>query len=693
MVAFFYVKSFSIFGGYYAVVLNKKNILLFLLSCVVLACTQNNTTPKSSDSTDSLTVWFEKANNDSISYAKRQFYTQKAFAVVSEQKNDSMKRIYYFKIANRYFNMNAMDDYKKSVRATIQLCEEAKDTLGLGKAYSYLGDYYGTKFVSDSAYIYYFKAEKLYKKINDNGKIAKTILNKSVLQLNEKDYIGSEKAAFDALKYLRKANDEELTYQAYNVLGVIYNELNEYDKSLEFHNKALTVVLNSKIPSELQYKAMSLNNIGAIYQYKDNHISAIKKFNEALNERNLYYGNPLLYAALLNNLGYSKFKLKENIGILNLFYKSLKISDSLKLIPNTIFCKLNLSEYYAYNKDTIKARSFAKEAYTLAKSNNLSKDVLLSLKQLAVVVPEKSAAFSLEYIRINDSLQIAERKIRNKLARIEFETEELAIEKDNLLEQQRTIIFIGLGVLFLFGLFYVIRFQAAKNRELILKQEQQKANEEVYQIMLRQQEKIEAVRQLEKKQIAKELHDGVLGKLFGTRMNLDSLNNYNDEKTIAERVVFIEELKSIEQEIREISHDFNKEKTAIFNNFVVMVMNFIQSQNSVCTAEIDFQMDDAIDWSTFSNITKINLYRILQESFQNINKYAKAKQVIVTFDKVESILKLNIQDNGVGFNYKRKRNGIGLTNMNSRIIESGGTMTITTEINKGTKLEFELPIP
>jgi signal transduction histidine kinase len=396
---------------------------------------------------------------------------------------------------------------------------------------------------------------------------------------------------------------------------------------------------------------------------------------------------------VIDNLSYSKLKIGDLKELPRKFYESLKITDSLKLFPRIIGTKLNLSEYYSYTKDTVKARSFAKEAYILAKSNHLSKDVLLSLKQLAVVAPEKSAAFSLEYIHINDSLQIAERKIRNKLARIEFETEELAIEKDNLLEQQRTIIFIGLGVLFLFGLFYVIRFQAAKNRELILKQEQQKANEEVYQIMLRQQEKIEAVRQLEKKQIAKELHDGVLGKLFGTRMNLDSLNNYNDEKTIAERVVFIEELKSIEQEIREISHDFNKEKTAIFNNFVVMVMNFIQSQNSVCTAEIDFQMDDAIDWSTFSNITKINLYRILQESFQNINKYAKAKQVIVTFDKVESILKLNIQDNGVGFNYKRKRNGIGLTNMNSRIIESGGTMTITTEINKGTKLEFELPIP
>ena len=659
----------------------------------VLGCFQHNTKIQSSAITDSLTVWFEKANNDSLTYSKRKYYTQKAFSVVSGQKNDSMKRVYFFKIANRYFNMNAMNDYKKSVQTTVRLCEEAKDTLGLGKAYSYLGDYYGAKFVSDSAYLNYFKAEKLYIKIKDNSKIAKTILNKSVLQLNEKDYIGSEKAAFDALKYLRKTNNNELTYQAYNILGIMYNELNEYDKSLEFHTKALELVENEKINIELQTKSMSLNNIGLVYHNRKQYKNAINEFEVALRQPNIINENGVLYAALKDNLGYSKFKTCNLNELPGLFNESLKLADSLKLTPNAINCNLHLSEYYTYTKDFSKARSFANRAYTLAKSNNLSKDVLLSLKQLSVVMPEKSAAFSREYIHINDSLQIAERKIRNKLARIEFETEELSIEKDNLLEQQRNIIFIGLGVLFLFGLFYVIRFQAAKNRELVLKQEQQKANEEVYQIMLNQQEKIEAVRQLEKKQIAKELHDGVLGKLFGTRMNLDSLNNYNDDKTIAERVIFIEELKTIEQEIREISHDFNKEKTAIFNNFVVMVTNFIQSQKSICTAEIDFQMDDTIDWSKFDNITKINLYRILQESFQNINKYAKANQVIVTFGKVESKLKLIIQDNGVGFNYKRKRNGIGIANMSSRINESGGTMKIASELNKGTSLEIEIPIP
>ncbi len=673
--------------------MNKKNILLLLLFSIVLGCFQHNTKTQTSPITDSLTVWFEKANNDSLPYSKRHFYTQKAFTVVSGQKNDSTKRIYFFKIANRYFNMNAMRDYKKSVEATVQLCEEAKDTMGLGKAYSYLGDYYGAKFVSDSAYLNYFKAEKLYIKIKDNSKIAKTILNKSVLQLNEKDYIGSEKAAFDALKYLRKTNSNELTFQAYNILGVIYNELNEYDKSLEFHTKALELVEKQKTITALQTKAMSLNNIGLVYHNKKQYKNAINEFELALKQQNIKNEDAFLYSALKDNLGYSKFKTGNFKELPQLFYKSLEIADSLNTLASRISSNLHLSEYYTYTKDFSKARSFANQAYTLAKSNNLSKDVLLSLKQLSVVAPEKSAAFSLEYIHINDSLQIAERKIRNKLARIEYETEELSIEKDNLLEQQRNIIFIGLGVLFLFGLFYVIRFQASKNRELILKQEQQKANEEVYQIMLNQQEKIEAVRQLEKKQIAKELHDGVLGKLFGTRLNLDSLNTFNDDKTIAERVVFIEQLKTIEQEIREISHDFNKEKTAIFNNFVVMVTNFIQSQKSICTAEIDFTMDESLDWSKWNNITKINLYRILQESFQNINKYAKASQVIVTFDKVDSKLKLIIQDNGVGFNYKRKRNGIGIANMNSRINESGGTIKIISELKKGTKLEIEIPMP
>jgi signal transduction histidine kinase len=83
--------------------------------------------------------------------------------------------------------------------------------------------------------------------------------------------------------------------------------------------------------------------------------------------------------------------------------------------------------------------------------------------------------------------------------------------------------------------------------------------------------------------------------------------------------------------------------------------------------------------------------RILQECFQNINKHANATEVFVIFEKSETGIILNIQDNGIGFDYLKKKKGIGLRNMMSRTQDSKGVMLVDTQPYKGTNLNFEMP--
>jgi signal transduction histidine kinase len=146
-------------------------------------------------------------------------------------------------------------------------------------------------------------------------------------------------------------------------------------------------------------------------------------------------------------------------------------------------------------------------------------------------------------------LQEEERKAKDKFARIAYETDEIIEQKDKLTEQNRTLLYFFIGTLFLGILLFVIRTQRAKNRELLLKQQQQKINEEIYNLMISQQATIEENRVKEKKRIAQELHDGVLGRLFGARLNLDSLNRFNDEDSVNSRFNYLAELKNIEQDI------------------------------------------------------------------------------------------------------------------------------------------------
>lgn len=338
----------------------KNLFVLLVFICFLLGCDSPAKKNIASQKADSLAYFFEIANNDSVAYAERQLYTKKAIAIISKDKNDSMNRVNYFKVANRYYNMNAMEDYKKINLSIVENSTKAGDTMSIAKAYSYLGDYYGTKFMSDSAYLFYYKAEKLYLKLKDNSKVASTLIKKGVLQFNERDYIGCEKSVFEGLKFLREtreANDAKLRYEFYNILGVIYSELNEYDKSIEFHKKAFELLNTDIVLYESQSKATSLNNIGLIYQNQKKYSEAISYFNEAYEQDpDLLTQNPFLYVAIKDNLGYSKFKMGDLNNIPDVFYEALRIGDSLNFIPIIISNKLHLSEYYALQKDTLRAK-------------------------------------------------------------------------------------------------------------------------------------------------------------------------------------------------------------------------------------------------------------------------------------------------------------------------------------------------
>ena len=125
------------------------------------------------------------ANDFNLPQKKREKYNQKAFAIIIAQTNDSLNRANLFKVANRYYNMDNWKDFKETVYVVLEKSLTSNDTLGAAKAYTYLGDYYGTQAVSDSAYKYYFKAEKLYLQYNDNYNLARARLNKALLQYNE----------------------------------------------------------------------------------------------------------------------------------------------------------------------------------------------------------------------------------------------------------------------------------------------------------------------------------------------------------------------------------------------------------------------------------------------------------------------------------------------------------------------------
>jgi signal transduction histidine kinase len=671
--------------------LQLKYTYYILISLFIFSCNKTNKI-ENKDLLDSLSIYLANTQNENKPIPFRLKYSEKAILLLNSQKNTSYSRNQLFNICKFYYEGKLDYEFKNIVFILIENSKSQKDIKLLAKSYNLLGNHYINLSKNDSAYYYLLKSEKLFLREKDSNSLGKNYVDKAFVQLYENDYSGCELSSITALNFLKNNYDKQLEYDAYNLIGISANELKNYENAIEYHNKALSIVIENKIISDFHYEASSKNNIGVVYQNINKHNKAKQIFKSALEEKNLLKDNPSLYAIITDNLAYSKFKTQDFNSLPSLFYESLRIREKNQMYSGIIANKIHLSEFYSFKMDTIMSQNFAIDALNLAKKTRISGDMLAALKQLSLVEHKNAAKYSKEYIKISDSIQLEERKSKDKFARIAFETDEIILEKDKLAEQNRSLLYFFVGTLFVGVLLFVIRTQRAKNMELILKQQQQKANEDIYNLMISQQATIEESREKEKKRIAQELHDGVLGRLFGARLNLDSLNRFTDDDSINNRFNYLNELKNIEQDIREISHDLNREKYVLINNFVAIVTNLIEEQKNAFSAQVNFTIDEKIKWDRVANTTKINLYRMLQEALQNCNKYANAAKIEVVFELIQDSIQLTISDNGNGFDAKSKKKGIGLQNMVSRTNECKGKLDVDSTKGLGTTIKILIPL-
>lgn len=643
-------------------------------------------------SSEEIKNYIANSKNENFDDSLRIEYNNKSLYLLSKNKNTTFNRKLLLEVANTYYKLYKNDKLKETCLLLAESAKKANDSIILGKAYNFLGKHKLDENELDSSFYFYIKAEKIFIKKKDSINLSVNYLDKSLVQFYVNAFLDSEYSSIQSLLYQGKKEDLQKKYDAYNLLGVNSNENKNFDNAVNYHLKAINILEENPYLNKNYNLVKSYNNIGFVYQNLNENTEAIKYFKKGLKQKLLFSENPNLFAMLIDNYAYSKFKLNDFSELPGLFYKSLKIREEKNINQGIVVNKIHLSEYYSYLNDTINSKKFASEALKLAKSTKISGSILISLKQMSTVDKKNSTQFYKEYIRLSDSVQNEERKAKDRFARIAYETDEIIQQKSELEVENRNLIYYLFASAGIFALLYVVRSQKAKNRELALKQQQQEVNEEIYNLMISQQATIEESRADEKKRMAQELHDGVLSKMFGTRLNLDSLNDAKDKDSIDRRYTYIQELKNIEQEIREISHDLSREKEKLINNFVGIVLNLLEEQKNSFTTELTYSFDKNIKWDMLNNTAKINLYRILQETLQNCNKYAKAKAINVDFKSEDENIVLTVSDDGSGFDLNKKKKGIGLKNMVARAEESGGKYEINSVIDQGTSTTVIIPL-
>lgn len=662
--------------------------LLFLCSC---SNDKKKSTGKYLSPTDSISYYLKKVERPDITNAEKVKILDQAITIIKNSENSLKSRELNFEIIAKYFETGAWDHYKNAAEILLKNSLFANDIISKANAYRSFGNYYYQMNQSDSSFLYYTKSEKIYYQIKDYDGYSTIMLKKGLIQFNANDNLGADLSLSKSLSALKKINDSKKKHFVLIQLGLNANQLKEYSKAINYFNQALKVAKNNNF-SDVFQETVCLSNIGLVYQNLKEHKTAISFLKKSLKYNKLKQDYPIAYSNITDNLAYSKLQINDLNGLPDLFLESLKIRKKLDDKSAVVISYIHISEYYYKTNQRKRALEYANMALENAKINKIPIDLLFSLKQASVVDNRNAAKYSDDYLRISDSLQVAERNSRDRFARIQLGTQEIIEENDVLANRNRNLLYGFVITFILVGLLFIVRAQRARTRELLFKQAQQKANEEIFNLMMSQQSIIDESRNKEKKRLAQDLHDGVLGRMFGLRLNLDSLNSSTDPSAPQKRTELLNELKTIEQDIREISHDLNREKLVLINNFVSIVHNLLEEQKSSHEAEVTYNIDTSINWDKVGNAIKINMYRILQEGLQNINKYAVAKNIKVEISGDSENVFLKIQDDGIGFDVNKKSKGIGMQNMISRTNDCQGIIDISSKKGNGTSIEITIPI-
>lgn len=670
--------------------MNKSIVLLAIIS-ILSGCSQIGNQPESNPTNDSVQKYLALAENDSLDFKKRVQYNDKALSFIDLKRNDSLVRESLNRVNYLYLKTENFSKFKNIIKIYQKKVFDKKDSLGIAKFHKYKGIYYHFLKIKDSAYYHYLKAEYLFRNLNNSLEESKITLNKSFIQNDYNDYLGAELSAKKALIFFKEKDLPELQYKCLILLGNVYQSIGNDDEALKSYNEAMNTTKRHNVNTKNINKSDCLNNIGNLYREKKDYKKALSYFYNAISCENLPHKDSTLLGILYNNIGYCYLKTNR-LKSPSILYKAKKILDRFKLKDESAIASIYLSKYFILKKDSTKANFHAESAIKLSREAKAPDYYMTSLVHAGSINPKKAPLYIQEFKRVNDSLLFAERTARNQYYKIQLETEEINQEKETALKQRTYFVIIAGAVFLIAILIVIIARQRLKQKELRLQHAQQSINEEIYQLMLVQNAKEEAARQKEKKRIGLELHDGVMNKLTSTRLNLSVLSIKKDTETVEKCLPYINNIKEIENEIRNLTHNLNQKSSIYDTGFEKLLTDLITEQNQISSVQYQLEVDPIVDWEKITEVQKMNLYRILQESCRNINKHASATKALIHFAIQGEKLHLTISDDGVGIQTDNTKKGIGLKNIKHRVKELNGKFNVISKTNQGTTLSVSIPL-
>ena len=262
------------------------------------------------------------------------------------------------------------------------------------------------------------------------------------------------------------------------------------------------------------------------------------------------------------------------------------------------------------------------------------------------------------------------------------------------------IMLLSVGISFLIYNFVSVRFNAYVSR--ITAAEKEKGR--LLDLLTNRQKKIErlminlsSVEENQRKRFSHDLHDAIGHGLTTAKFYIDSAKS-ELQKDSSKCMEFLDRavdtIKETLTEVKRVSYELRP--TLLDDvDFSAALKQFVTEFER--RTHINVHMDIALPPVPLHSLIEINLYRIVQESFTNIEKHAGAKSVsLQIIGRDNGTVAVTISDDGKGFEPEeiaQDKSGahLGLRSILERGELIGGTVWIESHQDRGTEINIELP--
>jgi len=197
----------------------------------------------------------------------------------------------------------------------------------------------------------------------------------------------------------------------------------------------------------------------------------------------------------------------------------------------------------------------------------------------------------------------------------------------------------------------------------------------------------------ERNRLARELHDSVKQHLFslamtasGIRARFDALRDVPDD--LVEMVQEVETTaQAAQREMTRLIKDLRP--TSLQEQGLAAALNeytLLFGAREHILIYLEVQGNDAL----LPHPVAESLYRVAQEALHNVARHARATRVDVHLRCIPEQVALTIRDNGAGFDTSQARRGLGLANMQERMLDVGGRLTVESQPSAGTTVLAEV---